>query len=108
MSLPTIGELRRRITLERYLDSPDDTGGFIRTFAPLARLWAKIERQGAQTQFIEQRLEETRNHIVTIRWRGDVTSQMRFSISDRKLTILSIEDPDGTRRYLQCMCQEIL
>lgn len=107
-AIPTIGELRHRITLERYVDLPDDTGGFVRNFLVIGKVWAKIESLGAQTQFTEQRLEETRNIAVTLRWRGDVASQMRFGLGARKLVIMSVEDPDGTGRFLRCLCQEIL
>jgi SPP1 family predicted phage head-tail adaptor len=106
--VPMIGDLSQRVTLERYVDAADDSGGFVRSFAPVARLWAKVEALDAQTQFVEQRLEETRSYVVTIRWRDDVASQMRFDLSGRKLLIMGCVDPDQTGRFLKCFCQEIL
>jgi SPP1 family predicted phage head-tail adaptor len=107
-AVPTIGDLRRRLTLEAYVDLPDETGGFVRSFLVIGKVWAKVEALGAQTQFMEQRLEETRSFAVTLRWRADVVSQMRFGLGARKLVITSVEDPDGTARFLRCLCQEIL
>jgi SPP1 family predicted phage head-tail adaptor len=107
-AVPTIGDLRRRVTLEAYVDLPDDTGGFARSFVVIGKAWAKIEALGAQTQFMEQRLEETRSFAVTLRWRGDVVSQMRLGLGGRKLMVMSVEDPDGAARFLRCLCQEIL
>jgi SPP1 family predicted phage head-tail adaptor len=107
-AIPTIGELRDRVQLEGYVDAPDDSGGFERSFSAVATLWAKVEALDAQTQFVEQRLEETRNFAVIVRWRGDVTSQMRFDLAGRKLVILGVSDPDRTTRFLRCLCQEIL
>lgn len=43
-----------------------------------------------------------------IRWRSYVTSQMRFDLKGRKLLILSVVDPDRSRRFLRCLCEEIL
>jgi SPP1 family predicted phage head-tail adaptor len=105
---PTIGELRRRVTLEGFVDAPDASGGFTRRFTPLLSLWAKVEALDVQSQFNEQRLEELRTHAVTIRWRNDVTSGMRFDLAGRKLVITGVVDPDGAARFLRCLCQEIL
>ncbi len=51
-----IGSLRRRVTIEAPLDVPDEFGGFARSFAPLAQVWAKIETLSTSDQFVEQRL----------------------------------------------------
>ncbi|WP_330084155.1 phage head closure protein [Methylocystis iwaonis] len=103
---PTIGAMRQRVTLEAPTDAQDDVGGIIRIYAPLARLWAQIETQGAEEQFIEQRLEQSRKVTVTIRWRADVQSQMRFDFRGRKLIIKSVADIDEMRRFLRCLCEE--
>jgi len=104
---PTIGDLRQRVTIEAPVDAPDDVGGFIRGFTPIAQVWARIERSGAEEQFVEQRLEQATRRVVTIRWRADVSSQMRFVFRDRKLLVKSVEDADETRRFLRCLCEEI-
>jgi SPP1 family predicted phage head-tail adaptor len=104
---PTIGALRQRVTIEAPVDVPDDNGGFTRSYASLAQVWARIETTGARAQFSEQRLEQSRSHTVTIRWRGDVTSQMRFDFRGRKLAIQGVEDSDERRRFLTCACEEI-
>lgn len=107
MSPPTIGALRQRVTIEAPVDSPDDIGGFTRGFATHAQLWARIETLGSAEQFIEQRAEQSTRLAVTIRWRSDVTSQMRIAFRGRRLWIRSVEDPDSTRRFLTCLCEEI-
>lgn len=104
---PTIGAMRQRVTLEASTDAQDDVGGIIRIYAPLARLWAQIETQGAQEQFIEQRLEQLRKVIVTIRWRADVQNAMRFDFRGRKLIIKGVEDIDEKQRFLRCLCEEL-
>ncbi len=104
---PTIGALRSRLTIEAPIDAPDDIGGFVRGFAPLAQVWGRIETLNANAQFVEQRIEQARRIAVTIRWRADVTSQMRFDFRGRKLLIISVEDTDETRRFLRCLCEEI-
>jgi SPP1 family predicted phage head-tail adaptor len=102
-----IGALRHRVTIEAPVDTPDESGGFTRAYVALARVWARVQPGSARQQFVEQRLEQSRTHLVTIRWRGDVKSQMRFDHRGRKLVVESVVDPDETRRFLQCRCEEI-
>ncbi|MBX3571295.1 MAG: phage head closure protein [Mesorhizobium sp.] len=58
------------------------------------------ERFGA-----DQTLEEV-THRVTIRYRPDVASGMRFVMGDRVLSILTVHDSDETGRYLICRTRE--
>jgi SPP1 family predicted phage head-tail adaptor len=104
---PTIGSLRQRVTLEAPVDTQDEVGGFSRSYAPIALLWADIETLGAREQFDEQRLEQSRTCAVTIRWRADVASQMRFDYRRRKLLIRGVEDKDERRRFLRCLCEDV-
>ncbi len=108
MSVATlIGAMRQRVTLEAPVDAPDGAGGFTRTHATLASLWARIEPVEAHDDFIEQRQEQQTTHRVTIRWRSDVAQPMRFDFHGRKLLVLSAVDPDERRRFLVCRCEEI-
>lgn len=104
---PQIGALRHRVTLEAPIDTPDDAGGFSRSFTTVADLWARITPGGAREDFVEQRAEQATSHVVTIRWRSDVTKDMRFVFRGRKLRIQSAVDPDERRRFLICQCEEI-
>ena len=102
-----IGALRHRVTLEAPVDVFDDLGGFTRDFAPLTQLWARIETQGAEQAFVEQRSEQVRRTVVTIRWRSDLVSGMRFDFRGRKLLIRGVTEADERRRFLSCQCEEI-
>jgi SPP1 family predicted phage head-tail adaptor len=104
---PTIGSLRQRVTLEAPVDAQDEVGGFSRIYAPITQLWADIESLGVNERFNEQRLEQSRTCAVTIRWRGDVASQMRFDYRGRKLLIKGVEDKDERRRFLRCLCEDV-
>ncbi|TLG78591.1 phage head closure protein [Methylocystis sp. B8] len=107
MNGANIGALRFRVTLEAPIDAPDGAGGFSRSFTPVANLWARIALSSAREDFIEQRAEQATNHVVTIRWRNDVTKDMRVLHRGRKLRIQSVFDPDERRRFLICQCEEI-
>lgn len=104
---PEIGELRLRLTLEQPIDAPDGAGGATRSYAPLARVWAQVSPTRAEGRFVAERQEQATTHMVRIRWRGDVTSQMRFALGARRLLILAVHDADERRRFLICHCEEI-
>jgi SPP1 family predicted phage head-tail adaptor len=107
MSAPRIADLRQRVTIEAPSDAPDGAGGMTRTYSPLARVWASITPRDGEGRFVQQRQEQAVTHVARIRWRGDVTSQMRFVVASRRLLIHAVYDADERRRFLICQCEEI-
>jgi SPP1 family predicted phage head-tail adaptor len=106
-SAPAIGDLRLRMTLEAPVDSLDEAGSTTRLYEPLASIWAQLAPSKGDDRFVASRQEDAISHIVRIRWRSDVTSQMRFSLGSRRLLIHSVYDADERRRFLTCHCEEI-
>ena len=53
-----------------------------------------------------QQNQETAQHRVLIRHRNDVASGWRFLLDGRELAILTVIDPDQSRRFLSCLCEE--
>lgn len=107
MSAQTIGGLRQRVTIEAPQDASDGAGGMTRSYAPLAQVYARIIGTRGEGRFVEERQEQAVTHVAAIRWRADVTSQMRLVFGSRKLLIRAVYDPDGRRRFLECQCEEI-
>jgi SPP1 family predicted phage head-tail adaptor len=106
-SAPAIGDLRSRVTLETPIDTLDDAGSTTRSYEPLASIWGQVTPSKGEDRFIASRQEEAITHIVRIRWRADVVSQMRFAVGARRLVIHAAYDADGRRRVLTCHCEEI-
>jgi SPP1 family predicted phage head-tail adaptor len=103
---PHIGKLRHRLTLEAPSRTADDGGGGVLTWAAIADLWGAIEVASGGERVTADRLSGTTQPVVTIRYRDDVTAAMRFLSGDRRLLIRAVLDPDGTRRFLRCLCEE--
>ena len=101
-----IGRMRRRVTLEAPVDTPDDIGGVARTFAAVAALWADITPMGGETRFVADQTQERITHKVRLRWRDGVTATMRFRLGARILLIRDVTDESETRRFLLCHCLE--
>jgi SPP1 family predicted phage head-tail adaptor len=104
---PATGDLRLRLTLEAPVDTIDDTGAMTRTYTPRAIVWADVKSSNGGDRFIASRQEEAISHIVRIRWRDDVSSEMRFVLGMRRLLIHTAYDADERRRFLTCHCEEI-
>jgi SPP1 family predicted phage head-tail adaptor len=103
---PALGEMRSRVALERPDDAVDDTGSLTRVWTQVADLWARITPLRGAEGFVAGQQETSILYDVTIRWRPDAASPMRFRIGSRALYIRTAFDPDARRRSLVCRCEE--
>lgn len=103
----SIGARRRLFTLELPLESPDGFGGVVRTYAAGPNLWGAIEMVAGVDRTRAGRPEEAITHRVRLRWREGVDGTMRLSSGLRRFVIKSACDPDGRRRDLVCLVEEI-
>jgi SPP1 family predicted phage head-tail adaptor len=108
-----IGELDRRITIERKVVGRDaDFGSEVISWSTLAEVWAKVEdvpemsRGGAEAVRADQRVATTRTNV-RVRYRSDVTSDMRVRLADRgrTLQIVGITEA-GSREWTDLLCEE--
>jgi hypothetical protein len=54
------------------------------------------------------RLAITRvTHKIILRWRADLTQDMRLRHHNRYFLILAIWDQDEQKRFLVCLCEEV-
>ncbi|MCO4053967.1 MAG: phage head closure protein [Bosea sp.] len=106
-SASRIGSARRRLTLEQPVLIADDAGGWATTHQPVALVWAQLLWRGGEERRLAGRPEQAARHEVSFRWRAGVTAGMRLIGADMTLGIVSAGDPDGTRRRLVCLCEEI-
>jgi SPP1 family predicted phage head-tail adaptor len=107
MRRPSIGGRRRRFTLELPLETPDGFGGAIRTYQPGPLLWGAIEFLSGTDRIRAGRPEEAVTHRVTLNFREGVTTAMRLACGPRRFRIKAAADPDGGRRSLVCLVEEV-
>lgn len=104
---PAIGERGRRFTLELPQETPDGFGGVIRTYQPGPQLWGAMALVTAEERTRADRPEDVATHRVTLDYREGVTSASRLSLGPRRFRIRNAVDPDGRRRALVCLVEEI-
>ncbi len=71
-----------------------------------ATVWGAFVKSEVTRQEEAQQMVETLQHQIVIRYRDDVASGWRFLLGGREISILAIVDPDQSRRFLSCRCEE--
>jgi SPP1 family predicted phage head-tail adaptor len=102
-----IGARSRRFVLELPQETPDGFGGVVRSFRGGPQLWGAIEMVSASERVRADRPEQVVTHRVTLNFREGVTSAMRLALGLRRFDIRAASDPDGSRRDLVCLVEEI-
>jgi SPP1 family predicted phage head-tail adaptor len=105
--VPGLGRLKRRLMLEQPSENADGAGGLTRSFVTVATLWANLEWLAGEERWRQDRPEQAGLYRVTLRWRSGLTAGMRFRDGTRIFEIRSAGDPDGARRSLVCLTEEI-
>lgn len=100
------GKLRTQLTLQQPNLVPDGMGGHAETWATVAKVHARVEPLAARSTFGADQLREALTHRITVRYRDDLRSGMRFANHDRIFEIMTVHDPDEGGRYLVCNARE--
>ncbi|MBI1261399.1 MAG: phage head closure protein [Rhizobiales bacterium] len=101
-----IGAMRARVTLQAATRESDGAGGSNLGWSDVATLWAAVTPRKGQERLIGERPEARQTWEVVMRWRNDVTSAHRLLWQSRVLTIESVVDPDGRKRWLRIEAEE--
>ncbi|MGI6245168.1 MAG: head-tail adaptor protein [Pseudochelatococcus sp.] len=110
MAQRTIGERRRRFALETPVEVGDGAGGVIRHHAHVACLWGTLETPGASASAerdVAERRELARVCRIVTRYRPGIDGRSRLRLGERVFAVLSAADPDGRRRDLVIVAQEV-
>lgn len=100
------GAFRHEILLEEATLTPDGAGGHVESWSEVASVYARIEPVSAASRFGADQTLETVTHRITLRYRQNIASGMRFRLRARSFAIVTVHDPDETRRYLVCQTRE--
>lgn len=101
------GRLNTQLLIEQDLAGQDEDQDW--EAIPHGTVWGEVLAVGGGERVRGTQIEAGVNTLVTIRFRDDVTSRMRFAIvgTERKLNIVRAVDPDMSREKLVCQCSEL-
>ncbi|MGO4439639.1 phage head closure protein [Rhizobium sp. RAF56] len=100
------GRMTARLALEAPVATPDGQGGASIAFEERASAWALVEPVAVAIEVMAGSETFTRTHRIWLRWRTDITAGMRLRKGARLFLVGALEDPDESRRYLICHCEE--
>ena len=104
------GKLRERVTIQRETVTRDSFGAEVNPWKDVTTVWASVRPGASGERFISaaDQMQATITHTVRIRQRAGISPKMRLLWGTRKLDIQSVVDPDGRRREVLLLCEEIV
>ena len=106
MTRPTIGALRRRVTLESQSRAGDGGGGVAIAWTAVTDLWAELKSLTGSAQFVADGLQGKITHEITIRRRMDVLPAMRLRLGSRYFFIQAVLGRDSPEAFLRILAEE--
>lgn len=101
------GELRHVVVIESAANTRTATGGIVQSpWAEVATVRAKIETLAAEERIVGDQFAVQTTHTVTIRWRDDVSAQMRLRWGSKVFDILGVSSIKDQRREMVLQCRE--
>ncbi|MFH1731833.1 MAG: phage head closure protein [Planctomycetota bacterium] len=103
------GQLRHRVALQAATSAQDSYGEAIKTWATVKSVWGRVEDLTGRELLLAQQVQSEATVRVTIRYPSGttLTSANRVVADGRTLEIVSVANPEGGRRELVLMCQEV-
>jgi SPP1 family predicted phage head-tail adaptor len=102
-----IGNLRHRVTLQQKTVIEDDLKQQSEAWTDIASVWACIEPLSGREYFAARQENAEVTAKITIRYRKDVTPDMRAVSEGRVFDVLSVINPGERNISLILMCKEI-
>ncbi|MCE7027002.1 phage head closure protein [Jiella avicenniae] len=100
------GVFNRRVALDQPVVDPDGAGGGETVWQEVRELSVRIEPLSVASRERFGQREANVTHRVLCRANDIVERGLSFRLGGRRLIILSVHDPDESRRYLVCRCEE--
>jgi len=101
-----IGELKKRITVQEVVETPDGGGGFTDAWQSISTnpdLYASITPLSSGESLKFHQLENSATHKIIIRYRDDLTTSMRILNGTTVYDINAIADIKGRNEYLEIL-----
>lgn len=99
------GELDQRITIQQPVSTQDVYGQAVNTWSDLCSVWAKVEGGWASEIEDSNEIMNVGKWTVHMRYRSDVTPEMRIKFGDLYLGIIGVENVMSRGTTLKLTCE---
>lgn len=112
VSMPSAGELKRRVTLRLWTDVPNGVYGLDASYSVGTTRWAKVEPvQGLALRYGQQ-LTDVPTHLAWLRWgtgtkHSDITTAHVIEHEGRRLRVMDAIDLGGMQRFTRVTLKDI-
>jgi len=99
----TVGDLRSRVTFQSSSRASDSQGGFVETWANLATnptVYGYLAAVSSRERLFSNQVQTQRTHVLVVRYRSDLTTDMRFTYESRTFQIKGIRNPEERKAFL--------
>ncbi|MCA3068117.1 MAG: phage head closure protein [Rhodocyclaceae bacterium] len=102
------GKLDKRVSIQQQSSTRDDLNQKVDTWTTLnnGAVWASVQPLRASEAISYDAKQMLLTHRVTIRFRSDVTPDMRLLFGSRILKIVSMRNPDERGELIELLCEE--
>ena len=95
--------MRHRLILQQEIQTPDDIGGYVRSWRDIAELWAEIIPMKGREEWLHGQLQAEVTHKIRLRFRPGIHAGMRLLYGTRALNIrqaINVEEMNDTLELL--------
>ena len=102
----SIGDLRKRVTLQSESLTADGLGGQVANWVTIANLWTEMRpfmgREAVSVASFNKRI----THQFLVRYRTDILTGMRLLLNNRQFLIRAVVNQSENNQWLELMAEE--
>ena len=104
-----LGKMRERVAIQESTDTLDSVGqptrAWTATYSSEPASWQPLR---GQESLRGEQVEAGITDMFTLRYRPDITPQMRVVHAGRNYGIVHVRQVEGGRRYIELMCKAVV
>jgi len=105
-----VGELKTQMMLQMKFESRGDDGSIRNVYTYIGNIWTKVApidlTSAHEEYFRNNKILAESTHEITIRYRANISTDMRLIYGNRIFEILGYYEIEGKRDYLKLNCKE--
>lgn len=102
----TSSRLRHKLILQREVRTPDDIGGYNKTWTNVADIWAEIIPMSGSEKLLGGQIQAQLTHKIHLRYRDGVDASMRLVFENRAFNIRYITNVSENNELLEILAEE--
>lgn len=103
-----IGRLKHRITFQKLQQTKNEYGEVLDNWLDVKTVWAEIKPVSGNQFFAAKQINSEISHNVYIRYRSDLSPNMRIKYKERIFDMLYIMNVNEDNTLMQIYCKELV